>query len=70
MTVKELYEWAKKHDCLDCDIGVQYRDYDGLYYGREYDLDPEVEWKADDKKVVILLTIKRSLFCRKKENTL
>lgn len=54
MTVKELYEWAKKHDCLDCDIGVQYRDDGGLYYGREYDLDPEVEWKTDDKRVVIL----------------
>ncbi len=54
MTVKELYEWAKKHDCLDCDIGAQYRDGGGLYYGIEYDLDPEVEWETDDKKVVIL----------------
>ena len=54
MTVKELYEWAKKHDCLDCDIGVQYRDCGGMYYGREYDLDPEEDWDDNDKKVVVL----------------
>lgn len=54
MTVKELYEWAKENDCLDCDIGVQYRDGGGLYYGREYDLDPEEDWDDNDKKVVIL----------------
>lgn len=53
MTVKELYEWAKKHDCLDCDIGVQYRDGGGMYYGREYDLYPEEDWDDNDKKVVV-----------------
>lgn len=51
MTVKELYEWAKKHDCLDFDIGVQYRDDGGLYYGIEYDIDPVV----DEVKQVIVL---------------
>lgn len=54
MTVKELYEWAKKHDCLDCDIGVQYRDDEVLYDGIDYDIDPEVEQKSEDKKVVVL----------------
>ena len=54
MTVKELYEWAKKHDCLDCDIGVQYRDGGGMYHGREYDIYPEVDWEDDGKKVVVL----------------
>lgn len=54
MTVKELYKWAKEHDCLDCDIGVQYRDDGGLYNGRDYDIAPEVERKIDGKKVVIL----------------
>lgn len=29
MTIKELIEWAKKHDCLDCEVCVQYRDEGG-----------------------------------------
>lgn len=54
MTVKELYEWAKKHKCLDCAICVQYRDDGGLYYGRDYDIQPKVEGKPDSKKVIVL----------------
>lgn len=33
MTIKELIEWAKKHDCLDCEVCVQYRDEGGLVSG-------------------------------------
>lgn len=54
MTVKELYEWAKENDCLDCDIGVQYRDEGGLYYGIEYDIDPTIKWEQNYKKSVVL----------------
>lgn len=40
MTIKELYEWAKKNDCENYDVIIQYRDeyrcvsYDALeeYY--------------------------------------
>lgn len=54
MTVKELYEWAKKHKCLDCAICMQYRDDGGLYYGRDYDIEPKVERKPNSKMVVVL----------------
>lgn len=59
MTLREILEWAKKNDCLDCVVCVQYRDGGGLYYGEDYDLDPRLE-ERDSKKVII---------CRKKENT-
>ena len=47
MKLKELIEWAKKNDCLDCDICVQYRDDGGLYHGRDYDI--YEDWFADVK---------------------
>ena len=53
MKLKELIEWAKKNDCLDCDICVQYRDDGGLYHGRDYDIQPTLE-EVDSKKVVVL----------------
>ena len=53
MKLKELIEWAKKNDCLDCDICVQYRDDGGLYRGRDYDIQPTLE-EVDSKKVVVL----------------
>jgi hypothetical protein len=30
MTVKELYEWAKKNNAEDFDIEIQYRDGSGF----------------------------------------
>ena len=54
MTIKELYEWAKKHDCLDSEICVQYRDAGGLYYGMDYDIQPTLEGKPSGKIVVLL----------------
>lgn len=54
MTLKELLEWAEKNDCLDCDVCVQYRDDGGLYYGRDYDIQPTLEGKPSGKIVVVL----------------
>lgn len=53
MTLKELFRWAEKNDCLDCDICVQYRDDGGLYHGRDHDIHPTLE-ETDSKKVVVL----------------
>lgn len=53
MTLREILEWAKKNDCLDCVVCVQYRDGGGLYYGEDYDLDPRLE-ERDSKKVIVL----------------
>lgn len=35
MTIRELYEWAKKNNCVDYDVAVQYRDDGGYYDGTE-----------------------------------
>ena len=51
MTVKELYEYAKRHDMLDYEIHVQYRDDEGLYSGTEVVESVLVE---DSQKALIL----------------
>ena len=51
MTVKELYEYAKRHDRLDYEIHVQYREVGGLYSGTEVVESVLVE---DSQKVLIL----------------
>lgn len=32
MTVRELYEWAEKHNALDCNIGLDFYDDDTERY--------------------------------------
>lgn len=53
MTLRELMEWAKKNDCLDLEVCVQYRDGGGLYYGEDFDIDPRVE-EVNNRDVVVL----------------
>ena len=35
MTIRQLYEWAKKNNAADYSIEIQYRDDGGEYVGRE-----------------------------------
>lgn len=49
MTLRQLIEWAKMFDCLDCEIYVQYRDDGGLYEGVAFDILPYFE-VIDGKK--------------------
>lgn len=35
ITIQDLYNWAKDHNCLDCKIRIQYRDDGGNYYGSD-----------------------------------
>ena len=56
MTVKELYEWAKKNNAENFDIEIQYRDGGGYYSGTD-DCDPEIcdrEHPYNTEKVVLL----------------
>lgn len=54
MTLRQLIEWAKMFDCLDCEICVQYRDDGGgLYEGVDFDILPDFE-VIDGKKVIVL----------------
>lgn len=53
MTLREIIEWAKKNDCLDCVVCVQYRDGGGLYYGEDFDIDPRLE-EINSKNVIVL----------------
>ena len=53
MTIKELIEWAKKHDCLDCEVCVQYRDEGGLYRGMDYYIEPVLKVDGSKKRVVL-----------------
>lgn len=57
MTVKELYEWAKKNNAENYDIEIQYRDGGGCYTGVDDCDDPIVsdrEHTYNTKKVVLL----------------
>ena len=36
-TIKDLYEWAKKNNSLDLNIGLEYQDGGGTYYGDTYE---------------------------------
>lgn len=33
MTVRDFYKWAKKNDCVDFEVEIQYRDEGGCYNG-------------------------------------
>lgn len=35
MTIKELYEWAKKNNCEEYEVEIQYRDDGGYYTGTD-----------------------------------
>lgn len=35
ITIQDLYNWAKDHNCLDYKIRIQYRDDGGNYYGSD-----------------------------------
>lgn len=35
ITIEDLYNWAKDHNCLDYKIKIQYRDEGGTYYGSD-----------------------------------
>jgi hypothetical protein len=35
MTIKELYEWAKKNNCEEYEVEIQYRDSGGCYNGTD-----------------------------------
>ena len=55
MTIKELYEYAKKIGKEDYAIEIQYRDDGGCYLGTDETLYPEVDARfMDETKVVIL----------------
>jgi hypothetical protein len=57
MTVKELYEWAKKNGAEDYDIEIQYRDSGGFYTGVDDCEDPTVsdrEHTYNTERVVLL----------------
>lgn len=32
MTIEELYEWAKEHQCENYDVEIQYRDSGGIFF--------------------------------------
>lgn len=36
MTAKELYEWAKEHNCENLQIGLQHQDLGGICFGDTY----------------------------------
>ena len=57
MTVKELYEWAKRNNAEDLDIEIQYRDGGGCYSGTDICNEPVIcdrEWASHTEKVVLL----------------
>ena len=57
MTVKELYEWAKRNNAENLDIEIQFRDGGGYYSGRDDCDDPEIcdrENPYNTEKVVLL----------------
>lgn len=43
MTVKEFYEWAKKNQCENYEVEIQYRDSGGCYNGTADLREDEIE---------------------------
>lgn len=59
-TIKDLYEWAVKHNVENLPIGLQYQDSGGSYsgdtfsdMGSEYDVSAEVETSGVDEYVLL-----------------
>lgn len=51
ITIQDLYNWAKEHNCLDYKIRIQYRDEGGTYFG----CDKEVFLTTNEKDKTIIL---------------
>jgi hypothetical protein len=51
ITIRDLYDWAKKHYYLDYRIRIQYRDEGGSYFGS----DKEVLLAINEKDKTIKL---------------
>ena len=55
MTVREFYDWAKRHDCLDYEVEIQHRD-DGGYYSGTSDLrESEIEIDREKYSGVVVI---------------
>lgn len=56
MTVKELYDWAIKHDAENLNIRVAYYDYDGDLIGQDampLVLQEEYKYGPDDELILV-----------------
>lgn len=51
ITIEDLYNWAKDHNCLDYKIRIQYRDDGGDYYGRDKEVYLDVN--EEDKTIIL-----------------
>ena len=51
MTIKEIYEWAKRNGVEDYEAVVKYRDGGGEYYGE----DTETYCRIDGKEKRVIL---------------
>lgn len=51
ITIQDLYNWAKKHSCLDFKIRIKYRDEGGIYFG--YDKEVLLDIKEKSKAIVL-----------------
>ena len=59
-TIKELYEWAVKHNVENLPIGLQFQDGGGSYSGdtfadfaHDYEVSASIEESGDDKYVLL-----------------
>lgn len=55
MTVREFYDWAKRHDCLDYDVEIQYRDGGGYYSGTSDLREDEIEIDREKCNGVVVI---------------
>ena len=59
-TIKELYEWAVKHNVENLPVGLQFQDEGGAYsgdtfsaYASDYEVSASIEESGDDKYVLL-----------------
>ena len=59
-TIKELYEWAVKHNVENLPVGLQFQDEGGAYsgdtfsaYAPDYEVSASIEKSGDDEYVLL-----------------
>ncbi len=59
-TIKELYEWAVKHNVENLPVGLQFQDEGGAYsgdtfsaYAPDYEVSASIEYSGDDEYVLL-----------------
>ena len=55
MTVREFFDWAKRNNCLDYEVEIQYRDSGGCYYGTDDLRESEIEINREKYNGIVII---------------